>query len=90
MMPYGAYQQYQIERPKSAAEIRRGYAQMGELSRTLSSAWHDATRPAGALLTLAERRRTRDRARQAAASHPALSEPQAAAAGHCDRATARC
>lgn len=46
MMPYGAYQQYQIERPKSAAEIRRANEQMGELSRTLSSAWLGATRPA--------------------------------------------
>jgi hypothetical protein len=90
MMPYGAYQQYQIERPKSAAEIRRANEQMGELSRTLSSAWLGATRPAGALLALAERRRTRDRARQTAPSHLALSEPQTAAAGHCGRATARC
>ena len=88
-MPYGAYQQYQIERPKSAAEIRRANEQMGELSRTLSSAWLGATRPAGALLALAERR-TRDRARQTAVSHPALSERQSTAAGQCDRATARC
>jgi hypothetical protein len=90
MMPYGAYQQYQIERPKSAREIRRANAQLGELSRTLSSAWRDATRPAGALLALAERRRTSDRARQAASSRPALSERQTAEAGQYDRATARC
>ncbi len=90
MMPYGAYQQYQIERPKSAAEVRRANEQMGELSRTLSSAWRDATRPAGTLLALAERRRTRDRARQTAPARLALSEPQTTAAGHCDRATARC
>jgi len=33
MMPYGAYQLYQAERIKSAAEIRRADQQLGEMSR---------------------------------------------------------
>jgi hypothetical protein len=66
MMPYSAYQLYQAERTKSAAEMRRADQQLGELSRTLSSAWHYATRPAGALLALAGRPRRRDQASAAA------------------------
>lgn len=65
-MPYGAYQLYQAERTKSAAEIRRADAQLGEISRTLSSAWHHASRPAGALLALLGRPRRRDQAESAA------------------------
>jgi len=60
MTPYGAYQLYQIERTKSVAEIRRADEQLGEISRTLSSAWHQASRPTGALLALAGRRGRRD------------------------------
>ena len=101
-MPYGSYQQYQIERPKSREEIRRANQQLGELSRTVSSAWRQATRPAGALLAHASRRRPRVQARQTAQSHvaplsesvlsePALARPQSAVAvGSCDRVTARC
>jgi hypothetical protein len=65
MTPYGAYQLYQAERPKSAAEVRRADEQLGEISRTLSAAWHHASRPAGALLALLGRRRRRDQARSA-------------------------
>jgi hypothetical protein len=89
-MPYGSYQQYQIERPKSPAEIRRANEQLGEFSRSLSLAWHDATRPAGALLALVGRRRPRDGARQAAHSYPALPEPQSTTDGCFERASARC
>jgi hypothetical protein len=51
-MPYQVYQLYQAERTKTAAEIRRADAQLGELSRALSSAWHHATRPKGVLRAL--------------------------------------
>jgi hypothetical protein len=57
MMPYGSYQLYQTERPKSAEEIRRADEQLGEMSRSLSSAWQHAKRPTGALLGLLDRRR---------------------------------
>jgi hypothetical protein len=90
MMPYGSYQLYQIERPKTPAEIRRANEQRGELSRTLSMAWHEAVRPAGVLLALVGRGRARDQARQTAQSRPALPEPSPAAADHRDRATVRC
>ena len=56
MMPYSTYQLYQIERPKSAAEVRRADEQLGEISRTLSTAWHRASRPTGAVLALLGRR----------------------------------
>jgi len=49
MMPYQSYQLYQAERPKTAAEIRRADAQLGERSRALSSAWGHVGRPAAAL-----------------------------------------
>jgi len=65
MTPYGAYQLYQIERSKSAAEIRRADEQLGEISRSLSSAWHHASRPTGALLALLGRRGRRPEARSA-------------------------
>jgi hypothetical protein len=45
-MPYGSYQQFQAERLKSAAEIGQADRQAGELSRALSAAWQQATRPA--------------------------------------------
>jgi hypothetical protein len=64
MMPYGSYQLYQAERTKSAAEIRRADKQLGEMSRTLSAAWHHVSRPTGALYALLGRRRPRIRARQ--------------------------
>jgi hypothetical protein len=53
MMPYQVYQQYQAERTKTTAEIRRADEQLGELSRALSSAWHHATRPQAVLRALA-------------------------------------
>lgn len=90
MLPFGSYQLYQIERPKSAAEIRSADEQRGEVSLVLSSAWLSATRPAGALLALAGRRRPGVQPRQTARSNPALSEPQPTATGHFDRASARC
>jgi hypothetical protein len=65
MIPYGSYQIYQAERTKSASEIRRADKQLGEMSRTLSSAWHHVSRPTGAPLALLGRRRPRIRARQA-------------------------
>ena len=52
MMPYQAYQLYQAERTKTAAEIRRADEQLGEFSRALSSAWHQATRPKAVLRVL--------------------------------------
>ncbi len=39
MMPYQAYQLYQTERPKSAAEIRRADEQLGKAAQGLSSLW---------------------------------------------------
>jgi len=66
MTPYSAYQLYQAERPKSAAEIRRADEQLGEISRTLSTAWHHASRPTGALLALLGRPQRRDQAGSAA------------------------
>ena len=65
MTPYGSYQLYQIERTKSPAEIRSADQQIGEMSRTMSSAWHHVSRPTGALLALPGRRRPRTRAPQA-------------------------
>jgi hypothetical protein len=90
MFPYGSYQQYEIERPKSLAEIRRANQQLGEFSRTMSEAWHDATRPAGALLAIVGRRRPRVGARQTAPFHRELPEAQSAATAHFDRTSARC
>jgi hypothetical protein len=52
MMPYQVYQQFQAERTKTAAEIRRADKQLGELSRGLSSAWRHATRPKAVLSAL--------------------------------------
>jgi nitrate/nitrite-specific signal transduction histidine kinase len=53
MMPYQVYRQYQAERTKTAAEIRRADEQLGELSRAFSSAWQHATRPQAVLRALA-------------------------------------
>lgn len=52
MMPYQAYQLYQAERAKTAAEIRHADAQLGELSRALSAAWRHASRPTAVLRAL--------------------------------------
>lgn len=90
MMPFGSYQLYQIERPKSAAEIRRADEQRGEMSLIFSSAWLYAARPAGALLALAGRRGPGVRSRQTAQFRRAASSPSPAAADHCDQAAARC
>jgi hypothetical protein len=65
MMPYGSYQLYQAERTKSAAEIRRADKQLGQLSQTLSSAWHRLSKPTRALHAQPGRRRPRIRARHA-------------------------
>ena len=37
MMPYQAYQLYQIERPKSRAEIRRADEQLGRMAKRLTA-----------------------------------------------------
>jgi hypothetical protein len=66
MMPYSSYQLYQAERTKSTAEMRRADEQLGEISRTLSSAWLHASRPTGALLALLGRPTRRDQAASAA------------------------
>jgi hypothetical protein len=66
MMPYSAYQLYQAERTKTVAEMRRADEQLGEISRALSSAWHHASRPTGALLALLGRPSRRDQAASAA------------------------
>ena len=65
MMPYSAYQLYQAERTKSVAEMRRADEQLGEFSRTLSSAWHHVSQPTGALLALLGRPPRRDQAESA-------------------------
>jgi hypothetical protein len=46
MMPYPAYQLYQIERAKSPAEIRRADEQLGRMAKRVSTLWH-STDPAG-------------------------------------------
>jgi hypothetical protein len=45
MMPYQAYQVYQAERPKTAAEIRRADEQLGHMAANMSWLWQRATRP---------------------------------------------
>ena len=37
MMPYQAYQLYQIERPKSRAEIRRADEQLGRMAESVTA-----------------------------------------------------
>jgi hypothetical protein len=37
MMPYQAYQLYQIERPKSQAEIRRADEQLGRMAERVTA-----------------------------------------------------
>ena len=37
MMPYQAYQLYQIERPKSRAEIRRADEQLGRMAKSVTA-----------------------------------------------------
>jgi hypothetical protein len=37
MMPYQAYQLYQIERPKSRAEIRRADEQLGRMADSVTT-----------------------------------------------------
>jgi hypothetical protein len=36
MMPYQAYQLYQIERPKSRAEVRRADEQLGRMAKSVT------------------------------------------------------
>jgi hypothetical protein len=45
MMPYQSYQLFQVERPKSAAEIRRADEQLGHLAENVSWLWQHAIRP---------------------------------------------
>jgi hypothetical protein len=47
MMPYPFFQLYQIERPKSAAEIRSADEQAGKAAASISLLWHRASKPTG-------------------------------------------
>jgi len=47
VMPYQAYQLYQIERPKSPAEIRLADEQLGRAAERLSRLWRRAAEPIG-------------------------------------------
>jgi hypothetical protein len=49
MMPYQSYQFYQVERPKTADEIRRADEQLGHMAENVSRLWHHATRPVARL-----------------------------------------
>jgi hypothetical protein len=49
MMSYQAYQVYQAERPKTAAEIRRADEQLGHMAENVSWLWRRAIRPVVAL-----------------------------------------
>lgn len=49
MMPYQAYQIYQAERPKTAAEIRRADEQLGHMAENMSWLWQRVIRPVVAL-----------------------------------------
>jgi len=44
-MPYQVYQLYQIDRPKSAAEIRLADEQLGRAVQSVSKLWHWAAGP---------------------------------------------
>jgi len=54
MMPYQSYQSYQVERPKTAAEIRCADEQLGHMAENVSWLWQRATRP----ITVLRRRAT--------------------------------
>jgi len=45
MMPYRVYQLYQIERPKSAAEIRLADERLGKAAASVSRLWRRAAEP---------------------------------------------
>jgi len=47
MMPYQVYQLYQLERPKSAAEIRRADEQLGQDMARMSRGWRRAAEQIG-------------------------------------------
>ena len=49
MMPYQVYQLYQVERPKSAAEIRRADEQLGNAADGISRLWRRTGEPIGIL-----------------------------------------
>ena len=44
-MPYQVYQLYQIERPKSAAEIRFADEQLGRAAESVSRLWRRTAEP---------------------------------------------
>jgi hypothetical protein len=44
MMPYQTYQLYQIERPKSRAEIRRADEQLGRIAQSVAALRERAAR----------------------------------------------
>lgn len=48
MMPYQFYLLYQVERPKSAVEIRSADEQAGKAAASISRLWHRASKPTGA------------------------------------------
>jgi hypothetical protein len=49
MMPYQAYLLYQVERPKSPADIRRIDDQLGRAAQSRSRLWRRAAKPIGIL-----------------------------------------
>ena len=49
MVPHGTYRNYQIERAKSPAEIRRADQQAAQLASALSSLFRGLTRPVRAV-----------------------------------------
>jgi len=44
MMPYQAYRLYQIERPKTRAEVRRADEQLGRMAESVTALWESVTR----------------------------------------------
>ena len=45
MMPYQAYQLYQIERPKSRAEIREADERLGHMAKSVTALWERMAQP---------------------------------------------
>jgi hypothetical protein len=45
MTPYQAYQLYQIERPRSRAEILRADEQLGHMAESVTALWERLSRP---------------------------------------------
>ena len=71
MMPYQVYMLYQIERPKSPAEIRRADDQRGKAAKSMSALWRRAAEPIGQ----AARRRTSQTVAAMSSTDSASSQP---------------